>query len=490
MKETNITYIILFTGGTFTHTGIKTCALIFEKDKKGTKAINFIQANKECNILSKIATVSIDDIEKEPNLSWYLRDYLKDEYIESLSTKITNFEWIEFGNIFKLQKGTSQSSKVEEDDIGEGVFINWSLYDKYKKISKYSLDGENLFISTVMPNGKNGGYMVIKYYNGKCDYGDLMSRLILNDKYKNKISIKYVYYYLNSIKEHIETIYEKGSCNKSLDQKNFNRLKIPIPSLEEQSKIIQNITTLENSTKNLKIAIESNQMNRKMYMEAMIKGATNKGINKKFKLGQVVEHLPNGKRKSSEGLEDGKYPLYYCSINNILYMDEYDFDDEAITMNITNGSGKCNLFHAKGKYSVAETTLHFKSQDEKIIKTNILYNYLLLVKDSICKIYKGTQQMSINKDDFNNKIMVLVPPLDYQNKMEQTLSNLDKLDEELNKMIQQNDDNIKTAFLNSLDDYGNPNSFNIDKLIQSDSEEEIKEVPKNKNKTKSKSNII
>ena len=117
--------------------------------------------------------------------------------------------------------------------------------------------------------------MVIKYYNGKCDYVDLMSRLILSDKYKNKISIKYVYYYLNSMKEHIETIYEKGSCNKSLDQKNFNRMKIPIPSLEEQEKIIQNITALENSTKNLKIAIEAIQMNRKMYMEAMIKGATN-----------------------------------------------------------------------------------------------------------------------------------------------------------------------------------------------------------------------
>ena len=88
-----------------------------------------------------------------------------------------------------------------------------------------------------------------------------------------------------------------------------------------------------------------------------------------MKLGQVVEHLSNGKRKSSEGSENGKYPLYYCSINNILYMDEYDFDDEAITMNITNGSGKCNLFHAKGKYSVAETTLHFKSKDETFIFT-------------------------------------------------------------------------------------------------------------------------
>ena len=55
--------------------------------------------------------------------------------------------------------------------------------------------------------------------------------------------------------------------------------------------------------------------------------------------------------------------------------------------------------------------------------------------------------------------------------MEQTLNNLDKLDEELNKMIHQNKNYIQTAFLNSLDDYGNPNSFNIDKLIQSESDE-------------------
>lgn len=486
MKETNITDIILFEGGTFTHTGIKTCALIFEKDKTGTKNINFIQANKECTILTKITSVSIEDIEKEPNFSWYLRDYLKDEYIESLSLKMTNFEWDEFGEIFTLEKGKLQSSKVEEDENGEGVFINWSLYDKYKKINKYSLDGENLFISTVMPNGKNGGYMVIKYYNGKCDYGDLMSKLQINNKYINKLSIKYVYYYLNSIKEHIEKSYEKGSCNKSLDQKNFNRMKIPIPTLQEQEKIIQNIMELEESKKDILKGIDANKKMRQKYMEAMIKGATNKGINKKFKLGQVVEHLPNGKRKSSEGTDCGIYPLYYCSINNILYIDEYDFEDEAITMNITNGSGKCNLFHTKGKYSVAETTLHFKSKDEKIIKTNILYNYLLLVKNSICKIYKGTQQMSINKDDFNNKIIVLVPPLDYQNKMEQTLNNFDGLDEGFNKMLIEIENNSKTAFLNSLDDYGNSNGFNLDKIIELQTEnEETKEVKKPKTKSKS-----
>jgi len=467
MKETNITDIILFEGGTFTHTGIKTCALIFEKNKKGTKNINFIQANKECNILTKITTVSIEDIEKEPNLSWYLRDYLKDEYIEKLSSKMKNFEWIEFGEIFTLEKGKLQSSKVEEDENGEGVMVTQSKNSNdYKKIIEYKLDGENLFVGNI----DSGRKFCIIFYNGKCDYTNLLSRLIINKKYIDRINLKYIYYYFQSLQEHLTDIYLKGSCNLSLDQKNFNRMKIPIPPLEEQEKIIQNIMELEETKKDILKGIEGNNKMRKMYMEAMIKNATNRGINKVMRLNEIVKHLPNGKRKSSEGTDDGEYPLYYCSINNILYMDEFDFEDEAITMNITNGSGKCNLFHAKGKYSVAETTLHFKSKDEIIIKTNILYNYLLLIKDSICKIYKGTQQMSINKEDFNNKIIVLVPPLEYQNKMERTLNNFDKLDEGLNKILQGIQDNCKTAFLNSLDDFGNPNSFNINKIIQTDDE--------------------
>jgi len=438
LKTVNITDIILVPGGIFTHTGIKTCVMIYEKNKKGTENINFLRINQDCDSIEKITTVNINDIKKELMISWYHSDYLNDNLISELSKKMDNFEWIEFSDIFSLEKGkiqsskvdediddlndieniyevisistnnkktniikdidiidgsnvfisttpagnwTSrikyheekcyhtnlmglcklkskyikkinnkyiyhylnalkshidnnyikgtcnpsldqknfnrmkipiphleiqnklvtkldssndkvkymklivnsmkqdietffewtieienrkpetiwiefgevftlvkgklQSSKVEEDEEGSGVFINWSLYDNYKKISKFSLSGENLFISTNMPNGKDGGYMVIKYYNGNCDYGDLMSRLIFDDKYKNKINIKYIYHFLNSIKKHIEIVYEKGSCNKSLDLKNFNRMKIQIPSIKQQNKCIEKINEME-----------------------------------------------------------------------------------------------------------------------------------------------------------------------------------------------------------------------------------------------------
>jgi type I restriction-modification system DNA methylase subunit len=470
MKETNITDIILFEGGTFTHTGIKTCALIFEKDKNGTKAINFIQANNECTTLTKITTVSIDDIEKEPNSSWYLRDYLKDEYIEDLSSKMTNFEWVEFGNVFTLEKGKIQSSKIEEDKSGQGVMVTQSKNSNdYKKINDYKLDGENLFVGNI----DSGRKFCIIYYEGKCDYTNLLSYCKINKIYSNKINIKYVYYYLKSLHEHLTNIYLKGSCNLSLDQKNINRMKIPIPTLEEQSKIIQNIMELEESKKDILKGIEGNNKMRRMYMEAMIKGATNRGINKVIKLGKVCE-INNGKNITESQFIDGEYPVIGGGKSYIGYHNEFNAPENTITIS-KDGSCGIILIH-KTKIFVSNHGFYISSINTNNITKKYFYNYLLLIEDVLSSYGKGASQQGINKEDLLTKVKILVPPLDYQNKMEQTLNNFDGLNEGLNKMLQEMNDNSKTAFLNSLDDYGNPNSFNIDEIIES--EEEIKEVQK------------
>ena len=73
--------------------------------------------------------------------------------------------------------------------------------------------------------------------------------------------------------------------------------------------------------------------------------------------------------------------------------------------------------------------------------------------------------MSINKNDLNNRIKVLVPPLEYQQEIEITIDMIDEMDEKLNIIKNNTENNIKTAFLNSLDDFGNPNGFNIHKFL-------------------------
>jgi len=482
MKNTNITDIILFEGGTFTHTGIKTCALIFEKDKKGTQNINFIQANKECNILTKITTVSIDDIEKEPNCSWYLRDYLKDEYIEELSSNMTNFEWIVFGDIFTLEKGKIQSYKVEEDEDGKyPVISKCQNHEEWKYTNEYKIDGEHVYIFLTSNTTKLG----ITYYNGKCICTDLVSRLIIREKYSNKINMKYIYYYLKSIKEHIENKYLRGSCHQSLDQKNFNRMKIPIPSLEEQEKILQNIIELEETRKDVLKAIEGNNKLRKKYTEAMIKGATNRGINKIMRLGNICK-FKNGNALSSCNFVDGKYPVIGSGKKPIGYHNDYNMDENTIICATSGSAGLISKYKTK---IWGSDCISIQSNNTLILTEKYLYYYLLLIQDSIFKYTKGCGQVHMDAKTLS-KFNIPIPPLEYQNKMEQTFNNFDGLNEGFNKMLHDIEDNYKTAFLNSLDDFGNPNSFNIDKLIDFDNE--IKEEPistKTESKTKTKSKI-
>lgn len=473
MKETNITDIILFEGGTFTHTGIKTCGLIFEKDKTGTKNINFIQANKECTTLTKITSVSIDDIEKEPNFSWYLRDYLKDEYIEELSTKMTNFEWIEFGEVFTLEKGKIQSSKVEEDENGQYTILSISEKDKLtNKIEHgYLINGENLFIATTSSGTSSGPYETkIKYYNGICSYTNLLCRLVINKDYINKINIKFMYYYLKSLQNHIEITYEKGACNKSLDQKNFYRMKIPIPSLEDQTKIVNKYDLLYDEIKlldNLKVISEKQLIE---YFELCLFGSSNF---KKFS--EVINEFNTGKSFNSDYISESSiYPSY--GSNGIMeYVDKYIYDGEYILLGRT---GSCGYVHyVSGKFHAGDTV--FVIKPNSLIKPKYLYYLLKLYK--INDVYalegKGSIVGVINKTKLN-ELKLIVPSIENQ---EIILENLKIFENSLNNYTKDHLDKINKITLKFNEILINYNN----KIYNNNSEEEIKEIPKNK-KTKSK----
>ena len=185
--------------------------------------------------------------------------------VESMKEDIINFysmdieianrnketQWIEFGNVFELEKGKLQSSKVIEDEEGDSVFINLSKTKEFKKISNGELNGINLFISNTAPLG------LIHYYDGKCSYSDLLYLLKPNKKYKNKILLKYIYYYLKNMSDHIATFYDKGACNKSFDVKNFNRMKIQIPTMEFQNYSMKIITNIEETIKRWEFDIDN-----------------------------------------------------------------------------------------------------------------------------------------------------------------------------------------------------------------------------------------
>ncbi len=487
MENCNITDIILFSGGVFTHTGIKTCALIFEKDKKGTNEINYLQADKDCKKITKITSLKIEDIKKEPNKSWYLRDYLKDEYIEDLVSKMTNYEWVEFEKLFTLEKGKIQSSKVEENKDGEIIFISKAeISENTIKIdSEIYYDGGVFIAQAFNGNGK----CPIRYTNEKCIHSDLMYYLKLNKKYSERINLKFIYYYLKSIQDHIEVNYEKGSCNKSLDLKNFNRMKIPIPGLDKQEKIMEYTMFLESDTLNTLSLAKNNELKRKFYMECMIRGATNKNLNTLSTIGKECE-IEYGTRITKEENEiefskddENLYPVYGGG-DISFYTNKFNRQDLTCKISRFGMSEHNCVINLKKKYYLNDSGFTISSKNENKLLNTYLWNYLWLIKKSIYNTGSELAQRNINMDKFKN-ITLPIQPIDYQKRMEKTLKDFDWFKEYYEKRINDNEEEIKTSFIDSLDSYGNPNTFNFDKIIIEDEKNsEDDELEKEFNQTK------
>ena len=262
LNKIDITDIILCPPGIFTHTDVKVCMLVFEKNSGGTKEIKFskFQFDKSETVLQSIkhiTTVKKDDILKEPICSFYHMDYLHDEHVQIMKAKMPKYEWVKFGDMFDLIKGEMPSGKVVEteqefDGIEYVKFItgakdeSWKIINVNKDVSY--CEGENVFISE---NG-NGNCRPVKYYNGNCNYSNLVSLLKCKKNYENKINKKYIYYYLKNIQSLIEEQYQKGSCNQCLDVKNLNRMEIPIPPMEKQIKLISENSNYDTKLEELK----------------------------------------------------------------------------------------------------------------------------------------------------------------------------------------------------------------------------------------------
>ena len=416
MNICNITDIILMPSGIFTHTGIKTCCLIFQKNGC-TKEICFSEAVNDCSEINLITSVRIEDIKKENKCSWFYQDYL----IEEENVENENLRFVEFGKVFDLEKGKLQSSKIVEDVNGTSVFINLSKNKEFKKIKDYINNGENIFISNTSPLG------LIQYYNGKCTHSDLLYNIKLKENYKDKINIKFYYYYLKSIKEHIEKTYQKGACNKSLDKDNFNRMKIPVPKIEIQNEFVNKLDILYNHhTTNIKMINEYEEI-KKIILWSFIKNI------KEFKrLGEICE-FKNGKNITRDKLIDGEYLVVGGGKTPLGKHNEYNINENTIIISKDGAyAGYISMYDTK--IFLSNHGIYISDLQDIVIPKYVYYNMKLHLQNKLYSLQKGAAQPGINKKDLEN-INIQIPSLEIQ---EQIVNELNYYDTMINNLKQEN----------------------------------------------------
>ena len=87
---------------------------------------------------------------------------------------------------------------------------------------------------------------------------------------KEQVIKKYMFYYLQSIQPELLSI-AKGTAQLGINQENFYKLKIPVPSLEKQKEIVAYCDYNCNLIKQLENEIENNKILAEQFIKGIVK---------------------------------------------------------------------------------------------------------------------------------------------------------------------------------------------------------------------------
>lgn len=414
VEDFNLKAVMNVAKGEFNYTGVETVILFFEKKDK-TSVVKFYKMNG-LNVELEGEVNYNDLINKKYNLQYqYYKttDIIKNDQYEykSLGDILINIKGIKY----KVSDGQDSSTNEYKYPL-----IRSSKDNKVNYLKTYTFKGPYIVVGT----GGSANFGIYEYFN--------LSSHSNAYNVEESFLLKYVCYYLESIKEKVDSECFTGSGLKNLNIELFNQIKIPVHSIKKQQEIIDQYEFINRQIENYQFI----KNNEKQLINIISNNLRIGG--QLMNLEQLLNYLPAGKRKSSEGLESGLYPLYYCSIKGYLYLNTFDHDNEEIIINKTNGSGKCQIYYINGKHSVAQSVIRFMSKNKDLVLTQYIYYYLTHNKSLVEKTFQGSLQKQLNIDLFN-QIQIPIPSIEIQHNIikqyEHNQLQIDKLLNDIHEKI-------------------------------------------------------
>jgi type I restriction-modification system DNA methylase subunit len=260
MKSCDLHEVILCPAGTFTSTASKTCILFFTKKKErkdvveisgtkrilkfckshSTKKVKFYDFNPDTEEKHFIKEVEINEIASKK----YSLNYTEYSIEEEENNDEEDIEWLELNSITEIQNG----KRIVKKDIltgeypvygGGDISFYTDSYTREGKTCKISREGMSLHNCVLLLN--------TKYYLNS-------QGMTIITKNKDILNNEYLWYYLFVNKK---IIFEcgRGSGQKAIDMDKFKTIKLPIPSIEKQCKIVEFLDIISNKY-NLQSVIE------------------------------------------------------------------------------------------------------------------------------------------------------------------------------------------------------------------------------------------
>ena len=362
-----------------------------------------------------------DEVESVPLWSVTIWDKKFSSVDRKKQPKIINYSYLLASDLFALQ--------VDGGDVfllSTGEQTGWTTKE---------LAGENLREGEVVtiPWGKSRPITdCIKYYKGKFVTAD---NRIMTSNDTNKLSNKYLYYWIMSQGRVIDTFY-RGTGIKHPDMAKVLDMLIQIPPLEIQCEIVrvlddytENIVELQNQ---LTAEITARQKQYEFYRDKLLTFDVLRGgtIDFQWRMLCEIADISTGNSNTNEAVEDGKYPFFVRS-QEPLRKNDFEYDEAAI-ITAGDGVGVGKVYHyIEGKYALHQRAYRIHINTPEVVPK---YYFHYMKAKFLPYIQKTMFQGSVAsiRRPMLNAFPVPVPPLDVQNRIVNVLDNFEKVCSDLN----------------------------------------------------------
>ena len=367
------------------------------------------------------------DFDKRLNLSAESVIKLKDVFNTKFDRSLKS--------IAHIQKGSSiTQAKTEEGQVPVVAGGQEAAY--YHNVSNRKPD-----VITISASGAYSGF--VNYWTQEIFASDCTTIQSLNEK---EISTRLIFLYLKSIQKEIYQL-QRGQAQPHVYPKDIERIKIPVPPLDIQQKIITEIEAKEAKEAKAKKVIEERHLSIKSVVNELFE---NNSVSFKIK-----QYFDINRDSIDPKTEYGEIEFTYVDIDSVGKGDgNISFDQKVIGNNAASRAKRV----AKDDTVIVSTVRPYlkgfaylekeventvystgfaliNTKDEKKYITKLLYYYFMysdnLMKQMEAKMPKASYP-SINKGD----IEAFVIPSITITEQKKALSELDKLEKEIQKQEQ------------------------------------------------------
>lgn len=337
-------------------------------------------------------------------------------------------EWKKLGEVCEIKTGQAISKTKIEKNKGIYPVIN-SGKDPLGYINIWNTEDDPIGITSRGAGVGSITYQLGKYYRGNLNYS-------VTIKDKEILRVRFLYHLLNNLQTDIHKLCSFNGI-PALNASELKTLKIPIPSLETQEKIVKILDKFTNYVTELQTELQARNKQYEYYRDILLSEEYLKKIYykifesensyykiKTMKLGEICE-INTGSKPKIVIKDEGQYKYINGGTIESGYMDSYNCDEDTVTTPSRGQGGIGFIGYQHDKFWLGALCYSIKSINKDRISNKFIY-YYLSHSNHILKLKKEGGTPAINLSDLKN-IRISFPILEVQNKVVEVLDKFQDL---------------------------------------------------------------